>query len=56
MTEKQAFQTFGALRLAQLVLPTLRAECTGRILNLSAMGVRIVIPFISSYNASTFAL
>ena len=56
MTEKQAFQTFGALRLAQLVLPTLRAECTGRIVNLSAMGGRIVIPFIGSYNASTFAL
>jgi len=48
--------TFGALRMAQLVLPTMRAHGTGCIVNISTMGGRIVIPFIGSYNASKFAL
>ena len=48
--------TFGALRMAQLVLPTMRAQGTGRIVNVSTMGGRLVIPFIGSYNASKFAL
>lgn len=48
--------TFGALRMAQLVLPTMRALGAGRIVNVSTMGGRLVIPFIGSYNASKFAL
>ncbi len=48
--------TFGALRMAQLVLPVMRARGTGRIVNVSTMGGRVVIPFIGSYNASKFAL
>ncbi len=48
--------TFGALRMAQLVLPTMRDRGTGRIVNVSTMGGRIAIPFIGSYNASKFAL
>ena len=48
--------TFGALRMAQLVLPAMRARGTGRIINVSTIGGRMVIPFIGSYNASKFAL
>ncbi len=43
--------TFGALRMAQLVLPTLRAQGTGRIVNVSTMGGRMVIPFVGLYNS-----
>ncbi len=48
--------TFGPLRMAQLVLPTMRAQGSGRIVNVSTMGGRIVIPFIGLYNGSKFAL
>ncbi|MBA4376730.1 MAG: short-chain dehydrogenase/reductase [Anaerolinea sp.] len=48
--------TFGPLRLAQLVLPTMRAQGSGRIVNVSTMGGRVVIPFVGLYNSSKFAL
>lgn len=48
--------TFGPLRMAQLVLPMMRAQGSGRIVNISTMGGRIVIPFIGLYNSSKFAL
>jgi NAD(P)-dependent dehydrogenase (short-subunit alcohol dehydrogenase family) len=48
--------TFGALRMAQLTLPAMRAQGGGRIVNVSTMGGRLVVPFIGVYNASKFAL
>ncbi len=48
--------TFGPLRLAQLVLPAMRAQGSGRIVNVSTIGGRIAIPFLGLYNGSKFAL
>lgn len=47
---------FGPLRLAQLVLPAMRAQGGGRIVNISTVGGRVAIPFIGVYNGSKFAL
>ena len=47
---------FGALRMAQLVLPIMRAQGSGRIVNVSTIGGRMVIPFIGLYNSSKYAL
>jgi NAD(P)-dependent dehydrogenase (short-subunit alcohol dehydrogenase family) len=50
----QVFQTnvFGMMRVCQAVLPTMRAQGTGRILNISSIGSQIGLPFRSVYSAS----
>ncbi|MCL5069484.1 MAG: SDR family oxidoreductase [Actinobacteria bacterium] len=48
--------TFGPLRMAQLVLPTMRKQGRGRIINVSTIGGKVSIPFLGLYNASKFAL
>jgi NAD(P)-dependent dehydrogenase (short-subunit alcohol dehydrogenase family) len=55
---RRQFETnvFGALRLAQLVLPGMRRERRGRIVNVSSMGGRLVFPGGGIYHATKYAL
>lgn len=46
----------GLARMIQLVLPTMRAQGSGRIINVSSMGGRFAGPFGGWYHASKFAL
>lgn len=46
----------GAVRLAQLVLPSMRAQGNGTILNMSSMGGRLGFPGGAFYHASKHAL
>jgi short-subunit dehydrogenase len=47
---------FAPLALSQLVLPQMRQHCSGCIVNVSSIGGEVVLPWISLYCASKFAL
>jgi NAD(P)-dependent dehydrogenase (short-subunit alcohol dehydrogenase family) len=47
---------FGVLRVCRAVLPILRVQRSGYVLNISSIGGQIAIPFQSMYSASKFAL
>jgi NAD(P)-dependent dehydrogenase (short-subunit alcohol dehydrogenase family) len=47
---------FGAARLIQLVLPYMRENRWGRIVNISSIGGKMAMPFGGWYHASKFAL
>src|SRR5688572_7890648 len=55
---RRQFETnvFGLLRLSQLVLPTMREQRDGRIVNISSMGGKIVFPGGGAYHATKFAV
>lgn len=47
---------FGLARLTQLVLPTMRAQGSGRVINVSSIGAVIYEPFGAWYHATKFAV
>jgi len=55
---RRQFETnvFGPIRLTQLVLPGMRRQGWGRIVNLSSMGGRMTLPGGGAYHASKYAV
>jgi short-subunit dehydrogenase len=55
---RRQFETnvFGLLRLTQLALPGMRLQRWGKIVNLSSMGGRMVLPGGGIYHATKFAI
>jgi NAD(P)-dependent dehydrogenase (short-subunit alcohol dehydrogenase family) len=55
---RRQFETnvFGLARLCQLVLPSMRAAGSGRIVNMSSMGGRLTFPYGGYYHASKHAV
>jgi short-subunit dehydrogenase len=47
---------FGAIRVMQAVIPLMRKQRSGKIVNITSMGGRIAIPFDSIYHGTKFAL
>lgn len=47
---------FGVARLIQLVLPKMRGNRSGKIVNVTSIGGKIVFPLSSWYHASKFGL
>jgi NAD(P)-dependent dehydrogenase (short-subunit alcohol dehydrogenase family) len=57
-TVRRQFETnvFGAIRLAQLVLPGMRAQRWGKIVNIGSMGGRLTFPGGGLYHATKYSL
>jgi NAD(P)-dependent dehydrogenase (short-subunit alcohol dehydrogenase family) len=55
---KEEFETnfFGIIKLIQKVLPLMRKQQSGRIINVSSLAGRIGLPLVSAYVSSKFAL
>lgn len=55
---RRQFETnvFGLLRMCQLVLPAMRRQGFGRIVNISSMGGKVVFPGGGMYHATKFAV
>jgi short-subunit dehydrogenase len=55
---RRQFETnvFGLVRMCQLVLPGMRAQRSGRIVNLSSMGGKLTFPGGGAYHATKYAV
>ena len=56
---KEQFETnfFGVIRTCKAVIPTMRKQGSGTIINISSLGGRIgLMPFLTAYHASKFAV
>jgi NADP-dependent 3-hydroxy acid dehydrogenase YdfG len=55
---RREFETnvFGLARMCQLVLPGMRRQGFGRIVNISSMGGRMTLPGGGSYHATKYAV
>lgn len=55
---KAQFETnfFGVVRVIQQVLPVMRKQKSGKIVNVSSVGGRIGLPVLSAYHSTKFAL
>lgn len=55
---RRQFETnvFGLVRLCQLVLPGMRGQGAGRIINVSSMGGRLTLPGGGAYHGSKYAV
>jgi len=55
---RRQFETnvFGLIRLTQLVLPGMRRQGWGRIVNMSSMGGRLTLPGGAAYHATKYAV
>ena len=56
MREQFETNVFGLVRLTQLVLPKMRAQRWGKIVNVGSMGGRLSFPGAGSYHATKYAL
>ena len=55
---RRQFETnvFGAVRMAQIVLPGMRDQGWGKIVNISSMGAQLVFPGGGFYHATKYAV